>query len=60
MEGGHVCTGEFHPEAVECPGRKSHLHTICPTISSALELKDESWIKTFILKMEQFLKKIGE
>ena len=32
----------------------------CPTISSALELKDESWIKTFVLKMEQFLKKIGK
>ena len=32
----------------------------CPTISSALELKDESWIKTFILKMEQFLTRLGE
>ena len=32
----------------------------CPTISSAFELKDESWIKAFILKMEQFLKEIGK
>ena len=32
----------------------------CPTISSAWELKDESWIKAFILKTEQFLKEIGE
>ena len=32
----------------------------CPTISSALELKDESWIKTLILKTEKFLKEIGK
>ena len=32
----------------------------CPTISSAQELKDESWIKTFTLKMEQLFQKIGE
>ena len=32
----------------------------CPTSSSAQELKDDSWIKTFKLKMEQLLKEIGE
>ena len=31
----------------------------CPTISSVQELKDDSWIETFKLKMEHLVKKIG-
>ena len=32
----------------------------CPTISSAQELKDESWIEAFKLKMEELVTKLGE
>ena len=32
----------------------------CPTISSAQELRDESWIKILTQKMEQLLHKIGK
>ena len=31
----------------------------CPSISSAQELKDNSWIETFKMKMEQLVKIIG-
>ena len=31
----------------------------CPTISSAQDIKDDSWIKTLKLKMEQLVKEIG-
>ena len=32
----------------------------CPTVSSAQELKDESWIEIFKLKMEELVKKLGK
>ena len=32
----------------------------CPTNSSAQELKDDSWIRTFNQKIEQLMKEIGE
>ena len=31
----------------------------CPTVSSTLGLRDDSWIKALTLKMENFVKKIG-
>ena len=32
----------------------------CPTISSAQELTNESWIKTLTINMEQLMKEIGQ
>ena len=32
----------------------------CPTTSSARELQDDSWIKTFVQKIEQLLDKLGQ